>query len=70
MKGTTDKSSEIFQEELYQIPTMFQASVESSDHRKSCEKYYTWKSERLISFTKNVQFASQINVSWFKGFSI
>ncbi len=39
MKGTTDKSSEIFQEELYQIPTTFQASVESPDHCKRCEKY-------------------------------
>ncbi len=34
-----NKSSEIFQEELYQIPTTFQASVESPDHCKRCEKY-------------------------------
>lgn len=45
---TTDKSSEIFQEELQKIPTMFPAGVESSDHCKSCEKYKkNWKKTSL-----------------------
>ncbi len=42
MKGTTDKSSEIFQEELYQIPTTFQASVESPATQEMWEIQEKW----------------------------
>lgn len=47
---TTGKSSEIFQEELQKIPTTFPAGVESSDHCKSCEKYWR-KTERKLLYS-------------------